>query len=35
VPLIDALKQWKRDGVISASAYNKITHENAMRFLNL
>jgi len=35
IPQIDALKQWKRDGVISASAYNKITHENAMRFLNL
>ena len=35
VDLIDALERWKRDGVISASAYNKITHENAMRFLNL
>lgn len=35
IPLIDDLKKWKRDGVISASAYNKITHENAMRFLNL
>ena len=35
VPLIDTLKEWKRDGVISASAYNKITHENAMRFLGL
>ena len=35
IPLIDALKRWKRDGIISASAYNKITHENAMRFLKL
>ena len=35
IPLIDTLKQWKRDGVISASAYNKITHENAMRLLKL
>ncbi len=35
VPLIETLARWKRDGVISASAYNKITHENAMRLLKL
>ena len=35
VRLIDTLKRWLRDGVISKSAYNKITHENAMRLLSL
>jgi predicted TIM-barrel fold metal-dependent hydrolase len=35
VPLIDKLKEWKKRGVISASAYNKITHENAMRLLGI
>lgn len=35
VPLIDTLKQWKSRGVISVAAYNKITHENAMRLLKL
>lgn len=35
VPLIDTLKDWKKRGVITASAYNKITHENAMRLLNI
>ena len=35
VKLIDTLKRWKRDGVISASAYNKITHENAMKLLGI
>jgi len=35
VPLIDTLKRWKRDGVISSAAYNKITHENAMRLLQI
>ena len=35
VRLIDALNRWKRDGVISKAAYDKITHENAMRLLKL
>ncbi|MBQ8284614.1 MAG: amidohydrolase family protein [Clostridia bacterium] len=35
VPLIDTLKKWKKDGVISSAAYNKITHENAMKLLGI
>ena len=35
VPLIDTLKRWKKDGVISSAAYNKITHENAMKLLRI
>ena len=35
VPLIDTLKEWKASGLITAAAYNKITHENAMRLLGL
>ena len=35
VPLIDTLKRWKKEGVISGAAYNKITHENAMKLLGL
>ena len=35
VPLIAKLKEWKDRGVITATAYNKITHENAMRLLGL
>ncbi len=35
VPLIDTLKRWKDRGVITKSAYNKITHENAMRLLGI
>ena len=35
VPLIDTLKEWKDSGLISAAAYRKITHENAMRLLSL
>lgn len=35
IPLIDKLKEWKQRGVISASSYNKITHENAMRLLKI
>ncbi|MBQ8816607.1 MAG: amidohydrolase family protein [Lachnospiraceae bacterium] len=35
IPLIDTLKKWKDTGVISKAAYNKITHENAMRLLKL
>lgn len=35
VPLIDTLKDWKKRGVISGAAYDKITHENAMRLLQL
>ena len=35
VPLIDTLKRWKDRGVITKSAYDKITHENAMRLLGL
>lgn len=35
IPLIDKLKEWKQRGVISKAAYNKITHENAMRHLGL
>lgn len=34
-PLLATLKEWKRDGVISKAAYDKITHENAMRLLKL
>jgi predicted TIM-barrel fold metal-dependent hydrolase len=33
--LSSTLAQWLRDGVITKSAYNKITHENAMRLLGL
>lgn len=35
VPLIDTLKNWRKEGVISKSAFEKITHENAMRLLGL
>lgn len=35
VPLIDTLKDWLKRGVISKAAYNKITHENAMRQLGM
>jgi len=35
IPLIDKLKEWKQRGVITNAAYNKITHENAMRHLGL
>lgn len=35
VPLIDTLKQWRKDGVISEAAYRKITHENAIKLLGL
>ncbi len=35
VPLIEGLKRWKQDGVITDAAYRKITHENAMRQFNL
>ena len=35
VPLIDTLKRWKDRGVITRSAYDKITHENAMWLLGL
>ena len=35
VPLIGKLKEWLDRGVITTSAYNKITHENAMRLLEL
>ena len=35
IPLIGKLKEWKDRGVITKAAYDKITHENAMRLLNL
>lgn len=35
VPLVETLKDWKKRGVISSAAYNKITHENAMKLLGL
>ena len=35
IPLIGKLKEWKDRGVITKAAYNKITHENAMRLLGL
>ena len=35
VPLVEKLKEWKKRGVISGEAYNKITHENAMKLLGL
>lgn len=35
VMLIDTLNDWKKRGVITKSAYNKITHENAMQLLNI
>ena len=35
VPLIGKLKEWRDRGVITKTAYNKITHENAMRLLEL
>lgn len=35
VPLIETLKRWEKQGLISRSAYNKITHENAMKLLGL
>ena len=35
VPLIDTLKDWKKRGVISKAAYDKITHENAIKLLDL
>lgn len=34
-PLIDLLKSWYETGKISTDAYNKITHENAIRLLDL
>ena len=33
--LSSTLAQWVKDGVITKTAYNKITHENAMRLLGL
>lgn len=35
VPLIGKLKEWLDRGVITKTAYNQITHENAMRHLKL
>ena len=35
VPLIGKLKEWLDRGVITKTAYNQITHENAMRQLKL
>ena len=35
IPLIGKLKEWLDRGVITKTAYNQITHENAMRLLNL
>ena len=35
VKLIDDLKEWRARGIITKSAYNKITHENAMEFLGI
>lgn len=34
-PLIQLLKDWHESGKISTDAYNKITHENAIKLLNL
>ena len=34
-PLIDLLKNWHETGKISTDAFNKITHENAIRLLGL
>ncbi len=35
MPLIGKLKEWLDRGVITKTAYNQITHENAMRQLKL
>lgn len=35
VKLIDDLKEWRAKGIITKSAYDKITHENAMELLGL
>lgn len=35
VPLIGTLKRWLDRGMITKTAYNKITHENAMKLLGL
>ena len=34
-PLIDLLKRWQETGKLSLAAYNKITHENAIKLLGL
>jgi len=34
-PLIGLLKRWRDTGKLSTAAYNKITHENAIRLLGL
>ena len=35
VPLIDLLNNWYESGKISKTVYNKITHENAAKFLGI